>query len=240
MPDKRTLQLSELRDHSDNKIVQLLQGWNDRLDWPPTKLFERYIRNQLAVALELKCKIYGRHVWVHVCITNELLVDFLVGNEGSGRVVQDDLTMFVPNVHFVNRQERRNVRVRNVVRLNITDESEHIGIKNSLYFSVILGKTRFLAWPFFKDRTVDKFGVLVPLGNVLGEMPHNVVETGAKVVNDFSCQNPEAWRNDAVLMIGDCLVRNLTVGIGEDGVFAALDKRDDLGIEIADVLVGPF
>ena len=47
---------SEVHHELDEIIVKLNQGWNDRLDFPPTKLPERYISKKLSIGLELECE----------------------------------------------------------------------------------------------------------------------------------------------------------------------------------------
>ena len=40
----------------DDVVVKLHQGWDNRLDFPPTKLPKRYVSNELAIGLELECE----------------------------------------------------------------------------------------------------------------------------------------------------------------------------------------
>jgi hypothetical protein len=43
----------ELRDNVDDFVIKLHESWNDRLEFPPTKIGERYLRNKLTVALKV-------------------------------------------------------------------------------------------------------------------------------------------------------------------------------------------
>src|ERR1019366_8531434 len=43
----------EQSDHIDNRILELRKYWDDRLDFPPTKITERYLRGGIAVLLKL-------------------------------------------------------------------------------------------------------------------------------------------------------------------------------------------
>jgi hypothetical protein len=60
------------------------------------------------------------------------------------------------------------------------------------------------------------------------------------MVDDLSAKNTKAQWDAKLLEVRERLVMFLTVYLGHDGIFAFLNERGDFGVEISDVLVGPF
>jgi sulfur transfer complex TusBCD TusB component (DsrH family) len=60
------------------------------------------------------------------------------------------------------------------------------------------------------------------------------------MVENLSCKHTEAWWDNAISMILNCLKELLSVVLWKNGVVAFLKKKGDLLIQIEDVLFGPF
>lgn len=226
-------------NHQDDFVQEFRQPWNNRLDFPPTKILERYLRKQLAVALELKCNLSGIQLRIGGLVTFDDIAHIGGKVHSSSREAQHDLSMFIDNVHAVKNEQGIVERIGSVVRLQLLNQIPKFDSGDSLYFSFVTGDTVFIDWPRFANGELDEGGVL---GTVLRrrELPDNVIQNGSKVMNDLSGQNGEADRNGQLLVVGNCLKQGICILLWNLGVCAGLEKSADLGLEITDVLVGPF
>jgi len=80
--------------------------------------------------------------------------------------------------------------------------------------------------------------MLCPVGRI-GDKPDNVVKGRSKVMDNFAREDAEPKRDFPLSVVLRCLQHKLIVGINENRVFA-LKEGVDFGLEINDVLVGPF
>ena len=60
------------------------------------------------------------------------------------------------------------------------------------------------------------------------------------MVDNFASEHTEPEWNNAILMVLNSLKKSLFVILGENCVFATMEEGCDLGIQILDVLAGPF
>lgn len=225
--------------HVDDVIVKLHQSWQDRLDFPPTKLPERYVRNQVAVGLELhseQCFFLAGHRVYSVLVQH---VRDVAGNHASASSeAEHELSVFVGNVHLVQNEKRTIERVGGVVRLKPVDQIADSGVRDSLYFSFVSGNTVFVGWPNFNNREFDSPRKISPV-SLVRELPNDMIQTGSQVVNDLPREHAKPERDRAIIVIGDSLKKNLSIVLWNDGVFASLKKGIDFRLKITDVLVGP-
>jgi hypothetical protein len=236
----------ELSRDIQDVVSKLYQSWDNRLDFPPTKLPERYLRNELAIVLQLQCYIGGTCARYSILIAHENLGDFGVQrcvhrNFPSARLVaQHEFPVFIDNIHVVKDTKGTVERVGGFVWLKPFNEVAHSGICDSLYFSFIFGNTVFIDWLNINNWKADiRMTSSVP-GFVCGELPNGMIETGPQVMDNLTRKHTEPKRDDPLFVVFDSLKGNLGVVLGDDLVFAALKKGVDFELEITDVLVGPF
>src|SRR6195256_642672 len=129
----------------DEIVAKLHQSWNNRLDFPPTKLPERYRCHELAIGLELErdsSAIHFGHSRYSVLIQMPCI------NFGDSKSPSSDtqhqLSMLFEDIHLVKDEEGTIDRVGGVVWLKPLDEVTNPGICDSLYFSFISLRALFI------------------------------------------------------------------------------------------------
>ena len=230
----------ELRHHADDAIVHSTQRLYDGLRFPPNKVAESYLRNELTLALELRYEIEGRVVKC-AAFVRQVPVHQVKGElESSGGCDDNQCAMLVNDVEFVNSKQKDIGGVHSaVVRLKPLDQFENSTVSDSLYFSFVLGEHVRRGWPFFQDGEVDKPFMVSPVLGI-GKVPNDMVEARPKMVGSFSSQDAESKRNLALTVVLNGLRDNLLIIVAENRVFAFLKKPCDFGLKIVDVLVGPI
>ncbi len=236
----RNQQLVERFDDLRDVVRKINQTWDDRLGFPPTKIPERYCRNDLGVALQLRCEISGQDVYdISALITHDSLADLSRNPLRSGSETENQFSVFIDNVHVLDDKQGRANRVKGVVRLKHLNKRANPCILNSLYFSFVSGNALFIDWPRFQDGKFDLAWMRLA-NNGIRKIPHHVVKHGAQVVNDLAAKDGEARRNGHLFVVGDRLTSSLSVVLGDERVAALIKKPNDRKIEILDILVGPF
>ena len=232
-------QCIELLHQPCDVVVDFPQTLHDCLRFPLTKLTERYLRDDLAVALELACNIDGKTARYSALVTNVPIEQVDREFQRSRRGHNDQRAVLVDNVEIMDDEKERITRHGAVVRLQLLDEVQDFRVTDSLYLSLVFGRPIFLRWPRFKNGKADSLDMLRSVSG-FGKQPHDMVEARPQLMDDLSGENTEAKRNDTIPVILDCLRDQLLIVIAQDWVVALLKKPLDLDIEIADVLVGPL
>jgi hypothetical protein len=223
----------------NNEIVQLCERWDKRLKLPLAELPERYHRNNLGVVLQLLMP-FGLGEYSALITQDVLLNDFWWNCDTSASNAQDKLPVFVRNIHAVKSIKGVFERLGGVIRLKPIDHIADGGVRDSLYFSFVTGKTVFVPWPRFEDGEFDEVPTL-PCPIFEGrKVPCNVVQTRAQVVDNFTDQDAKSQRDALLFKVLDCLQKKLHVLLGENWIAAFLEELVDLDLKIADVLLGPF
>lgn len=222
-----------------DEVVQYSESLNDRLDFPPTKILERYLRNDLGVALELSCKIDGRTSRFSAMVTHEPVVHFVRDRNCACGNTEQGVSVLVRNIEFVEDGKRVADRFTGVVRLKHFDENQGSRIGNSLYMSFVSGASRFVRWPHFKHGKFDLcwLGKSIPIRT---ELPNNMVKDGTQMMENLPSEDAEAQRNDALAMVRHCLERSVLIVMSPEWVLATIKESIDFPVQITDVLVGPY
>lgn len=226
--------------HSSNReVVQLRQRHYDRFYLAPSKLAERYRRNNLGVLLHVKMPFgLGNYA---LFVLSDTLKDNIGrdGNSSSG-VAQDQFFMFIRNVHVVKDQQVGVERIGGRVWLEPLNLREDAPIGDSAYFSFVLGKAFTLSWPHFENWKTDCATVFpdpVALGR---KVPCEMVKAGAEMVDDLASQNAETQRNGLLLKALDRLKQKLHIVVGHGDVAAFLEEGINLPFKILNVFAGPI
>jgi len=92
-------------------------------------------------------------------------------------------SMLIQNVHLVKDEDGTIDRIDSFIRLQIPNEFEGVGIRDSLYFSFVSGNCLFIDRPCSKtgNSSVERF-LPVCVGR---ELPDDVVKTGSQMMNDL-------------------------------------------------------
>ena len=110
---------------------------------------------------------------------------------------------------------------------------------NALSFRLNLGKFFFTNRFLLEDREFDCPGRVEPV-LLRGKQPDHMIQARSEMMDDLSSEDAESNRNLAVKMNLRSFLKRLIVVIAGKGDISVIDKLSDLGIQIDDVLVGPF
>ena len=148
---------SEMVQNFADKVREISKSWDNRLDFPPTKISERYLSGDLAVRIEGSAQV-GDISLGKIAITLEH--DVHIGHARNANVECSDgenqFAMFVGSVHIVDDPKRVTVRPReqgglSVVRLQCLYDTQG-GLRDALYFSFKTGDCVFVHGLAKKDR----------------------------------------------------------------------------------------
>jgi hypothetical protein len=199
------------------------------------------VRGDLAVLVDFSFELGGQRATYTAQATANLHDE--VGRQVFDQtcsIEENQLPMFVGNVHALDDCEGVKRRIDSLVRLELLDEIECTSVHHTLYLSVVSGQFVFRRWPLFKDGKFYKSGLLGKSTGFVGTFPNDVIQAGPEMVNDFSCKDAKAKRDGQRLVILDSLRESLILELWENRVLAFTKEPRDLRIEILDVLVGPF
>jgi len=219
----------------------MLERWDNRLDFPPTEIAERYRRGDLAVLLDLGIQIGQQNIGIEVfAFACQITInDAFRHFQMPDREAENQGSVLILDVHSVKGEKWVPVRSWVLVRLKVFDEPPNHSIADSLYLSFISGNFVFRGGLMLKDWKRDARGML-SLFLFGGKHPDDVIQTRPKVMYDLTCQNTKTERDQALTMVCNCLLHQMHILVGERTVFPLIEKSHQLGIQVADVLVGPF
>lgn len=231
----------ELCNNASDVARELRQSWDDRMDYPPTKIPKRHLRGDLAVLIELSFEFRSERFTCAASVTQKLPSKISVKSLNQARGADDDqFTVLVGNVHIVDDQQRIKNGIDSVIRLKFSDEFQGISASHSLYLSFVSGEFVFRGWPNFKDGEFDVPEVRRGAVGVIREFPDDVIQARSKMMNDFPGKGAESQRDSQRSMIIESLQNVLVVELWNDGALAFLKESGHLRLKIDDVLVGPF
>jgi hypothetical protein len=238
LPNSLQIRTESLHDPND-EIVQLYQYWDKRLRLPITGIPERYRGNELGIGLHLRLPFGLGDYSFHV--THDASLQHIGWNcNPTASNTQDELPMFIRNVHVVKDEEGVFERLGGVVRLQPLNGGQNVRVPNSLYFSFILGKTVFLPWPRLEDWKLDEFPVLSRSVFLTRKRPYDMIKAGPQVMDDLACEDTETERNFLLLKVLVCVQEKLHILLWENWIAAFLEKSVNLDLKVLDVCAGPF
>lgn len=204
------------------------------MDFPPTKIPERYTGLQSSVGLELVCNLSAVKLRVFALISFN---DGLHFNGKDSRACGDannEFFVLIDDVEVVDDEKGIVRRIGGIIRLNLFDETQNIRVCDSLYFSFKSLSAAFISGPLIENGKLD-------MPRSCGrEVPHDVIKTGSQMVDDFTGEHAKTWWNRKTLMVRHSLQKQLSVVLWQNGVIAFLKEEGDFPIEITDVLFGPY
>ena len=229
-----------------SRVEKVHQRWNNRLTFPITKLSECYLGGH--VGIHLDCSFRGSDVFgqgkFSISIAN--YSDDVLGTGASGEfkvcagVNDNEFPVLIESVHIVNDAERIIDRVApSLVWLESFDDSENVGIRNALYFSVVSAQFVFRKRFVPKNRELNG-GVVVASRLRAGEVPHDMIQAGAQMVHDLTGKDTESLRNRQCFVIVNRFLPALRVWLGNSWVLAFTEELGDFIVEIDDTLIGPL
>lgn len=220
---------------------KLSKAWNNRLEFPPRELPKRYMGGYLAIHLHGSLVLNERSWAFCLVVLHEGPHSLRPELSSQNAIEQCEFPMLIESVHLVDDKKRTVLRVgaKGTVWLKSLDECLGIGVRDSLYLSLISGKFIFTNRLNIKNRELDSVGMVKPIG-AARQLPHQMIQARPEMVHNLSCQNakPE-WDRSVKMVISDYL-KHLVILIWDDGILAVVEKGIDLPIEITDTLVGPF
>lgn len=231
--------LLESHTNVSDIVRELDEFWDNRLDYPPTKVSERYLRGDLAVLVEL-----SQHIGGHLLLRQKVSAHFSNEIQWSGEMADgmrdNEFPVLVGNVHLVDDPEGINVGRRAIVGLEFENDLECTSVRHALYLSVISGQFVFKRWRRIKNGKFQEGPVSrVPRG-IVGQLPNEVIQARPEMMDNLAGKDAEAERNRQRLVIFESLRMFLVVYLGHDGVVAFLKEPGNLGLKIDDVLIGPY
>lgn len=226
----------ERLDRINCVVEQIHQTWNNRLEFPIAKIPERYIGHQYAVALKVACDLGGVKFRMLPLVTFDDGSHFAREEYRSCRKIDNKFSVLIDDVEIMDDTQGIIKRVGGIIRLKSFDKAEDIRVLDEFYFSFVFSAVVRIRGPFLEDRKVNPS---VFLRSSDREVPRNMVKTGSKMVDDFSGEHAESWRDNAILVVLNSLKERLAIVLREDRVIAFIKKGGDFAIEIEDVLFGP-
>ena len=237
---------SESCDNTLHSASELLQRWRNKLVFPLSELGERYLRKDFALLIQCSEQsspfIPGNSfsICVRSCGCNDLRRNIGGKNQIPDGFNDHKFPMLIESVHVVDDQNGTIRRVcSELVGLKVADEFSGLTrISDPTYLSLKLLQC-FRVGGIAEDRELDRVLAGLAVGSIR-ENPDDVIEAATKMMNDFTSQDREAFRNSQVAMIVNRILPSLVIWLGNSRVFAFLKKLDDLVFKIEDVLVGPM
>ena len=86
----------------DGIVEQIHQTWNNRLEFAPTKIPERYIGHQCPIALKVACNLDGIKFWMRALVTFDDGLHLDREKHGAGGKTENKFSVFIDDVEVVD------------------------------------------------------------------------------------------------------------------------------------------
>lgn len=256
------LSLEEI-DNIECRVAKLHESWDNRLILGAPKLLKRYMANKMNIQLQVRSRSIEGHRTDYCAIltyrkkfrpsphdlrqlemgigltrrfnTRDILEFHPMPKMGISTDENQGL-MFVPNIVFMEKHEGRFFGLPSRVRLYGTDDFFR-GRRDALYHSAVTGRFEFLSCNADGELGVPPGGLTV----VGDKRPKQMVQAGAQVMDNFSSDNTEAYRQWAAICSIDILRRPILM-LTDNSIVRCrpLIEGSDVVCEFVDVLFGPL
>jgi hypothetical protein len=243
---------SEQRDGLLRQTREMMERWEKRITFDNPALAERYDEAELRLVIELlighssldPIKLLAIFERLPICdfernrdAWNNRSVRRCPRREGSddGRVVHCDCeqqSVFVSDIETVKTPE---VGIPTFVRLEISDDLDCVLRDASLYLGQAAG---FKFVPAVEDWEAVSFAGRLVVGK--DELPDEQIERGSEVVNRVAKDSAHAVRGLCPYRRAIDNVSRVRFLLTDRFVGIRLQEPLDRGVELVDVLVGPF
>ncbi len=246
---------SERFNRIGRETEQILERWDNRLVIPPTKLAQRYLSGHLDFHVHFRLSDRNeapRHSFPRHLYSMPIEFDIASNIESHHEHGQYQFPVLVMDVHVMDEKQRMAMWIPSQMRLQPVDSCQSGGAGDALYLSTVSAN-------LFSCKAAE-IGRFIEYGELdltremclhvgRGQLPCNVIEGGAQVMDHFPREHAEPWGDRNLLDDRFEFLKGLAVFIGDDWL-APLYFHSDSGsasqkvsenlMEISDVLVGPF
>src|SRR6266481_1101616 len=247
--------ISEVFNRINRETMQTIERWNNRLVVSPTKLAQRYLSGHIDLHIHLgftRGNKVSRPYFPRPKLTMPMDLDSPDDIKFHNEDGQYKFPVLVENVHVMDEPKGMASWISDPMWLQSVDSCQSCGTRDSLYLSTV--SANFLFCSTAKRRRLVKDGELDSTWEIClhvgrGQLPGDVIECGAQVMNDFSSKHAEHGRNSGLLNELGEFFKCFAVYIGDDRLVPIYTHSDrgsgkqelsDFPIEILDILIGPF
>lgn len=222
------------------KVANFNKCWNNRFTPERPRLIERYA--------DMGAQIHLHFVWHgHGELHNEYCARFERLHGYAGQWEADDhggkQPVFVDVVHLIEpSQEGVASTVASLARLHTCDECAST-LAHSAYMSLKQGFVVLGTLYPYRERDFGLGGAWIDanrLGRSEDQLVHEHVERGATVMDNFTGQDAESWRDVSDIRNAISEIRRVRVCLSDNRVWATINEPFDFSVEVLDVLIGPL
>lgn len=249
---------SERLNRIARETQQIREHWDKRLVIPPTKFLEPYLSGHLHFHFHLASSEntdiprsrFPRPLLFSESVRQRFGSEIHTHSEHC----QDQFPVFVVYVHAVDEPKRITTRIGSSIRLQTVNSCKSTGTGDSLYLSAVTGHFVFcnrahLGRPEkHGEFDLTRSGFCLEIGR--RELPCEMVECRPQVMDNLSSEHTKSGLDDLSFNELSQFLKRFMVLLGEDWFdFFICDEANagdggqelsDLGIQVTDILIGPF
>jgi hypothetical protein len=228
-------------DYAANKFRELVKRWDNRLTLEGKSLAEEYKNLSFSVVCDLAISDFGQSLNGASTTRNNPMPQpnraFAVFNANARDKTDiphwNQEPVLVKNVEFV---QGPNGRIPSTVRVYLGGDKVRYSDRGSLYLSAIDGSYKFIAG--FSKRESSE--IVVFSQSPKHYLVNREIERSFEVVNGIADDEAKTWRNHLSNFGFDLFISSNRVTVNTQDVDPSSSKNLDVGIQVCDVLLGPF